>query len=72
MKLKIKIITMITVALFFANILAMATTSLEATDPNQIFKIDIIAKGIDQDISGATTFIKGKIEFDKVTGEPLG
>ena len=72
MKLKIKMITALTVAMFLANILAFATTPVKATDPDQIFKIDIIAKGIDQDISGGTTFIKGKIEFDKVTGEPLG
>jgi len=71
-KLKAKIVTVLTVALFFANILAIATTPVKAIDPDQIFKIDIIAKGTDSDIPGATTFIKGKIEFDKVTGEPIG
>lgn len=70
-------ITVLTVAMFLANILAFATTPVKATDPDQIFKINIIAKGLDQDISGeeisvVTTFILGKIEFNKITGEPLG
>ena len=57
--------------MLFVNILAFAITPLQAIDPSQIFKIDIKAKGVDADISGATTFIKGKIEFDKVSGIPL-
>ncbi|MGC9779479.1 MAG: hypothetical protein HZR80_09585 [Candidatus Heimdallarchaeota archaeon] len=72
MKLKAKIVTVLTVALFFANILAIATSPVKATDPDQISMISILAKGLDQDIPGATTFIEGKIEFDKATGVPLG
>ena len=72
MKLKVKLISVLTVVLFCANILAFAATPLQAKDPSQIFKIDIMAKGVDVDISGAITFIKGNIEFDKVSGEPLG
>ncbi|MHA1210963.1 MAG: hypothetical protein ACTSSH_00750 [Candidatus Heimdallarchaeota archaeon] len=72
MKLKAKTITVLTVALFLANILAMTAAQVNATDPKEIFMIDIIANGSDQDISSATTFIQGKIEFDKITGEALG
>ena len=31
-----------------------------------------MVKGVDFEISGATTFIKGKIELGKVSSEPLG
>ena len=31
-----------------------------------------MVKGVDADISGAITFIQGKIEFGKDSGEPLG
>ncbi|MHA1504452.1 MAG: hypothetical protein ACTSPT_04585 [Candidatus Heimdallarchaeota archaeon] len=72
MKLKAKTFTFLTVALFLANILAMATAPVNATDPDEIFKIDIIANGEDQDIPGAITFIQGKIEFDKISGAALG
>ena len=47
-------------------------------EDNDIKKIDIMAKGIDLDIGlvnpehSAATFIMAKIEFDKVSGVPLG
>ncbi|NHJ33279.1 MAG: hypothetical protein FK732_10470 [Asgard group archaeon] len=66
MKLKVKVITVLTVAVFFANILAFATTAT-ATDPEQISLISILAMGEDKDIPGARTFIEGKIEFDEET-----
>ncbi|MHA1203267.1 MAG: hypothetical protein ACTSQ4_12210 [Candidatus Heimdallarchaeaceae archaeon] len=72
MKQKVKLISVLTAVLFCANFLAIAATPMQAKDPSQIFKIDIMAKGVDLDISGAITIIKGNIEFDKVSGEPLG
>lgn len=72
MKLKAKTIAFLTVALFLANILALATAPVTATVPEEISMIDIIANGSDTDIPGAITFIQGKIVFDKITGSALG
>ena len=60
MKLKTRIITTITVAVFFANIITLAATTSNATDPEQISLISILAMGTDKDIPGAKTFIEGK------------
>jgi len=71
MKTKLKVTTALLASLFLLSILAVSTPAISAK-PDHIFMIDIIAKGDDADILGATTFINGKIEFDKISGEPLG
>ena len=55
---------------FLIGIIAIATPVL-AADPNRILMIDIMAKGDDLDISGATTSIIARIEFDKTGANPL-
>ncbi len=69
--MKLKVITALTVSLFLVSIIAVAT-SVKAAEPSRILMIDIIAKGDDGDIPGATSYVKGKIEYDKVSGAPLG
>ena len=72
MKIKTKLITVIVITLFLANLLAISIVPLSAKDSNPIFKIKIIAKGADGDISNAFTFIKGTIELDEDSGQLLG
>ena len=73
MKMKVKPITPLLVALFLIPIIAIGTTATAtAGGPNITSKIDIMAKGVDIDITGAITFIKGSIEFDEDTGEVVG
>ena len=55
-------------SLFLVSIITIATP-VKATESSRIF---ILAKGDDLDIPGANTLIVGKIEFDKVSGEPSG
>jgi len=55
-------------SLFLTTIISFAT-SVKATDSSRIF---ILAMGDDIDVPGAKTFIQGKIEFDKVSGESSG
>ena len=69
-KKKSKVTKALIAASFFITIIAFVPTVLSA-DPNRILMIDIMAKGDDSDISGATTSIIAKIEFDKVSGIPL-
>ena len=57
-------------SLFLVSIIAVSTHA--KPEPNRILMIDIMAQGDDGDIFGATTFIQGKIEYDKVSGVPLG
>ena len=73
MKLKIKSImfTALLVSMFLVPIIAMGVP-VKAAELNRMSMIDIKAKGDDLDISGATTFINGRIEFDKDSGVPMG
>ena len=68
-KKKSKVTKTILAAAFFITIIAIASPVLSA-DPSRILKIDIMAKGDDADISGATTSIIAKIGFDKTSGIP--
>jgi len=70
MKMKLKATTTILMSLFLVSIIAVSTHA--KPEPNRILMIDIMAQGDDGDIFGATTFIQGKIEYDKVSGVPLG
>ena len=72
MKIKEKLITILTATFFLVNILALVIIPLSATNPNQTFKIEIMAKGADGDISNAFTFIKGTIELDEDSGQLFG
>jgi len=69
--MKLKVATVLVVSLFLVSIIAVSTPA-KAAKPNRILMIDIMAKGDDGDIPGSTTFIIGRIEFDKVSGVPLG
>ena len=71
MNTKLKVTTVLLTSLFLVSIIAVSTPAI-AAKPNHILMYDIMAKGDDMDISGATTIILGKIEFDKVSGVPLG
>jgi hypothetical protein len=71
MKMKLKMTTAILMSLFLVGIIAVSTHAKPA-EPSRMLMVDIIAKGDDADILGATTFIQGKIEFDKDSGVPLG
>ncbi len=78
MKKKLKVTTALLASLFLVSIIAVSTPAI-AAEPNRILMYDIMAKGDDLDIPGydegiyrATTLIVAKIEFDKVTGVPLG
>ncbi len=69
--MKLKVITTLTMSLFLVSIIAVATP-VKAAEPSRILMIDIMAKGDDADILGATSYVKGRIEYDKVTSERLG
>jgi hypothetical protein len=71
MKVKNKAAISLAVFLVLVNTMVMATP-VKAADPSRILKIDIMAKGPDFDVPGAISFIKGTIEYNKVTGECLG
>jgi hypothetical protein len=71
MKMKLKVTTALLASLFLVSIIAVSTYA-KPVDPERILMVDIMAKGEDGDIFGATTFIQGKIEYDKVSGVPLG
>ncbi len=71
LKTKIKMISLIMVSLFLVPIISMAAPAI-AAEPDCISMIDIMAKGEDLDIAGATTFIHAKIVFDEVSGEAMG
>ncbi|MHA1373296.1 MAG: hypothetical protein ACTSR7_03265 [Promethearchaeota archaeon] len=68
--MKLKVTTAILMSLFLVSITAVSTQA--KPEPNRILMVDIMAQGDDGDIFGATTFIQGKIEYDKVSGVPLG
>ena len=72
-KFKSKYKFAIPLAIMFAlvNIMVIAVP-VEAADPSRILMIDIMAKGNDFDVPGAITSIKGRLEYNKVTGECLG
>jgi hypothetical protein len=70
-KMKLKVITVLIMSLFLVSIIAVGT-SVKAAKPNRILMIDIMAKGDDLDIPGAITHVKGRIEFDEVSGVLLG
>ena len=70
MKNKSKVTKTLIAVSFLIGIIAIATPVL-AADPNRILMIDIMAKGDDLDISGATTSIIARIEFDKTGANPL-
>ncbi len=71
MKVKVKPITPLLVALFLIPIIAIGATAT-AAEPKSTSKIDLMAKGVDIDIAGGISFIKGRIEFDEDTGEVVG
>jgi Spy/CpxP family protein refolding chaperone len=72
MKMKLKVTTALLVSLFLVSVIAVSTHA-KPTDTNRLLMIDIMAKGDDLDIPGATvtTTIIARIEFDKVSGEAL-
>lgn len=71
-KYRTKYRSAITLALFLVlvNTMVMAVP-VKAADSSRMLKIDIMAKGPDFDVPGAISFIKGTIEYNKVTGEYL-
>ena len=69
-KMKLKVTTALMVSSLLISIIAIIAP-VKATDPNRILMIDIMAKGDDLDISGATTSVIARIEFDKISGFPL-
>jgi len=71
MKKKLKMTTALLASLFLVSIIAVSTPTI-AAEPDRILMIDIMAKGDDLDISGASTTTVAKIEYDKVSGAPLG
>ena len=71
LKTKIKMTTLIMVSLFLVPIIAMGAP-VKAAESDRISKIDIMAKGDDLDIAGATTFIHARLVFDKISGEAMG
>ena len=71
MKTKLKVTTALLASLFLVSIIAVSTPAI-AAKPDDRLMINIMAKGDDGDILGATTFINGKIKFDKVSGVHLG
>ena len=69
--MKLKVSTALLVSLFLVSILAVSTHAKPA-EPTRLLMIDIMAKGDDLDIPGATTTtIIARIEFDK-DGAALG
>ena len=70
-KMKLKVTTALIASLLLISIISIITP-VKAADPNRILMIDIMAKGDDIDIPGATSSIIAKIEYDKVSGELLG
>jgi len=70
MRKNLKVIMVLTMSMFLVGIITVGTP-VKAADPSRRLMIDIMAKGDDADISGATTSIIGRIEFDKVSGVPL-
>jgi hypothetical protein len=69
-KMKLKVTTALLVSTLLISILTIISP-VKAADPNRILMIDVMAKGDDADISGATSSIMAKIEFDKASGTPL-
>ena len=69
--MKIKILTVLMVSMFLVPVIALGAP-VKAAELNRMSMINVKAKGDDLDISGGTTFINGKIEFDKVSGVPMG
>ena len=69
-KMKLKPIAVFLVSLFLIPILAVGVTAASASSNTS--RIDVMAKGVDIDIAGAITFVKGRIEFDEDTGEAVG
>ena len=69
-KMKLKVTTALIASMLLISIIAIITP-VKAADPNRILMIDTMAKGDDFDISGATTSVIAKIEFDKTSGTPL-
>ena len=70
-KSKYKFVISLAIFLFLVNTMVIAVP-VKAADPSRILMIDIMAKGPDFDVPGARSFIKGRIEYDKVTGECQG
>jgi len=72
-KFKSKYKFAITLSIFLVLASTMVMVVPAATvDTDCILMIDIMAKGPDFDVPGATSFIKARIEFNKFTGECLG
>ena len=69
-KYRTKYRSAITLALFLVlvNTMVMAVP-VKAADSSRILVIDIMAKGPDFDVPGAISSIKGRIEYNKDTGE---
>ena len=70
-KSKYKFVISLAIFLVLVNTMVIAVP-VKAADPSRILMIDIMAKGPDFDVPGARSFIKGRIEYDKVTGECQG
>ena len=67
-KSKYKFAITLAVFLVLANTMVMVAPATPV-DHSRILMIDIMAKGDDFDVPGATSFIKGRIEYNKDTGE---
>ena len=48
------------------------TAPVNAVKPDSILMVDIMAKGDDYDVPGASTFIKGRFEYNEITGVGQG
>ncbi len=72
-KYRTKYRSAICLAIFLVLVNTMVfAVPVEAADPSRILVIDIMAKGPDFDVPGAISSIKGRIEYNKVTGELQG
>ena len=69
-KKKSKLTKALIAASFFITIIAIFSPVI-AANPNRMLVLDVMAKGDDADISGATTSIIAKINYDKASGTRL-
>ena len=70
-KSKYKFVISLAIFLVLVNTMVIAVP-VKAANPSHILMVDIMAIGDDLDVPGARSFIKGRIEYDKVTGECQG
>lgn len=69
-KKKSKLTKALIAASFLISIIAIFSPVM-AANPDRFLMLDVMAKGDDGDIAGATTSIIAKIKYDKASGTPL-